>query len=129
MQNQNAIAEFVLRLLDLGGLLFVIFHAQSAGDAETHRMIGESNHFDATLGGGLRHLQHRQLAIAPIGMNLQIGFDIFDFDQLRKFVLFRGLHFAAVFTQLRRNPRQAKRLINFFFGRTKNFLTTFDLCK
>ena len=49
-------------------------------------------------------------------MGLQVGFDIFDFDQLRKFVRFRGLHLAAVFAQFGRDPRQAERFVNFFFG-------------
>jgi len=81
MQNQNALAEFILRLLD-SAACFCDPPCSTRRDAEADRMIGECNHFDAALGGGLRHLQHRQLAIAPIGVDLQIGFDIFDFDQL-----------------------------------------------
>ena len=99
MQDEDAVAQFLLRFFDLRFLFLVVFHAQSAGHAQADGVVGEGDHFDAAFGGGPRHLQHRQLAVPPGGMHLQISADVFDLDQFGQFAGFGGLHFAAVFAQ------------------------------
>jgi hypothetical protein len=121
VQNKDLIAKLLLDLLDLRGLLLVLFDAQSACDAEADRMVGERDDLDAALCRGARHLQHGQFPVAPRGMHLQVRFDVFDLDQLREFICLRGLHLAAVFAQLGRDPRQAERFVHFLFGRAEDF--------
>jgi hypothetical protein len=79
-------------------------------------MIGERDHLYAAFGGRLRHLEHAQLAIAPVRVGLQIRADILEFDQLRKFFRLRSLDLAVVLTDLGRDPFEREGFVDFLFG-------------
>ena len=55
---QNWLRNPLMIALNVISLLFVIFHTQAPRNAQTHRMIGERNHFHTALSCGTRHLEH-----------------------------------------------------------------------
>ncbi|MFN8402780.1 MAG: hypothetical protein U0V48_04405 [Anaerolineales bacterium] len=57
---------------------------------------------------------------------MQVGFDVFHFDQLRKFVRFRQRDLIASLAQFGRNPLQAQRFIHFLFGGAENIFAAFN---
>ena len=58
-------------------------------------------------------------------MHMQVRLDVFELNQLGQLASFRCFHLAAIFTQLRRDVLQTKRLIYFLFGGTKDLTFAF----
>ena len=70
VQDADTVAQFALGGFNLNLLLGVPGEAQPVGHPQADGVIGESDDLHAAPCGGARHLEHRELAIAPVGMYL-----------------------------------------------------------
>ena len=72
-------------------------------------MIGDRDVRVAELARGLDHLGQRRLAVAGVGMHLQVATDLLERHELGQLVRLRERDFTAVFAHLRWNPVEAER--------------------
>ena len=100
------------------GALFV----QAVGHGQRLGMIGDGDVLVAQRAGGLGHFFERGAAVGFGGVHVQVAADVGELDQLGQAAFERGFDFAAVFAQLRRNPGQAERLVDFLFGFARHAL-------
>ena len=116
LQNAQRIPHLALDVFDFLAMAGQILNGRPAGDAQPARMVGNGDDFQPGVDGRPGHLEDGRLPIAPGRMGVQLGADVRYLQQFWQVAGFGRLHFAAVFTQLRRDPGEPQGGVDFLLA-------------
>ena len=85
-------------------------------------MVGDRDVLVAQRASRLDHLGEGGLAVARVGVHLQVAADVFERDELRERVRLGERDLTAVLAQLRRNPVETECVIDVPLGAARDAL-------